>query len=290
MAADPLEAASRLDSAPAGADGRLLALADQCVMCGLCLPHCPTYRISLDEAESPRGRIALARWIASGKLEPNAAALSHLDQCLDCLSCQKVCPSEVRYGEIIERTRAMLGRRPRGTLGRLLTNPQRLVALARIGARTKATRWLPWLSRWLPLSLRTLAARIPTVPSPMPIRPSRVARDRGRVTLFRGCVASVYDRDTHDAARALLEALGYEVVVPDGTPCCGALARHSGDVEAADREVAGACAAIAETDGAAVLVSASGCFGARPRACTRRSNAHRWRTAAEEQLQEGRRE
>ena len=261
MAADPLEAASRLDSAPAGADGRLLALADQCVMCGLCLPHCPTYRISLDEAESPRGRIALARWIASGKLEPDAAALAHLDQCLDCLSCQKVCPSEVRYGEIIERTRAMLGRRPRGALGRLLTNPQRLVALARIGARTKATRWLPWLSRWLPLSLRTLAARIPTVPSPMPIRPSRVARDRGRVTLFRGCVASVYDRDTHDAARALLEALGYDVVVPEGTPCCGALARHAGDIEAADREVAGACAAIAETDGAAVLVSASGCFG-----------------------------
>jgi glycolate oxidase iron-sulfur subunit len=81
------------------------------------------------------------------------------------------------------------------------------------------------------------------------------------VTLFRGCVASVYDRDTHDAARALLEALGYEVVVPDGTPCCGALARHAGYVEAADREVAGACAAIAETGGAAVLVSASGCFG-----------------------------
>jgi glycolate oxidase iron-sulfur subunit len=81
------------------------------------------------------------------------------------------------------------------------------------------------------------------------------------VTLFRGCVASVYDRDTHDAARTLLEALGHEVVVPDGTPCCGALARHAGDADAADRAVAGACAAIAETDGAAVLVSASGCFG-----------------------------
>jgi glycolate oxidase iron-sulfur subunit len=261
MAADPLEAASRLDSAPAGVDARLLTLADQCVMCGLCLPHCPTYRISLDEAESPRGRIALARWIAGGRLDADPTALRHLDQCLSCLSCQKVCPSEVRYGEIITRTRAMLARRPQGVLGRLLADPDRLVSLARIGALTQADRWLPRLARWLPRPLRTLAERVPAAPASKPGRHAPVAARRGRVTLFRGCVASVYDRDTHDAARTLLEALGHEVVVPDGTPCCGALARHAGDADAADRAVAGACAAIAETDGAAVLVSASGCFG-----------------------------
>ena len=161
MAADPLEAASRLGSAPAipsaGAVGALLALADQCVMCGLCLPHCPTYRISLDEAESPRGRIALARWIAGGRLEPDPTALKHLDQCLSCLSCQKVCPSEVRYGEIITRTRAMLAPRPRGVFRRLLADPARLVALARMGARTRADRWLPRIARWLPSSARVLA-------------------------------------------------------------------------------------------------------------------------------------
>jgi glycolate oxidase iron-sulfur subunit len=265
MAADPLESVSRVGSGPPAAlvqsDARLLALADQCVMCGLCLPHCPTYRISLDEAESPRGRIALGRWIAGGQLAPGASALQHLDQCLACLSCEKVCPSEVRYGEIITRTRAMLGGRRRGALARLLTHPARLVALARIGAGTKADRWLPRLARWLPPRLRTLAERVPPVPAAMPMPRRRVAAARGRVTLFRGCVASVYDRDTHAAARVLLEALGYEVVAPEGTPCCGALARHAGETKAADREVAGACAAIAETGGAAVLVSASGCFG-----------------------------
>src|SRR3954467_2475401 len=110
MAADPLESVSRVGSGPLTTpvqpDARLLALADQCLMCGLCLPHCPTYRISLDEAESPRGRIALARLIAGGELAAGPGALQHLDQCLACLSCEKVCPSEVRYGEIITRTRA----------------------------------------------------------------------------------------------------------------------------------------------------------------------------------------
>ena len=119
MSADPLLAASgsRFGSDPAAsgaaqpgawADSQIPALADQCVMCGLCLPHCPTYRISLDEAESPRGRIALARSLASGRIAPGPTALSHLDQCLTCLSCENVCPSEVRYGEIITRTRAAL--------------------------------------------------------------------------------------------------------------------------------------------------------------------------------------
>lgn len=252
---------------PSLADPRLEELADQCVMCGLCLPHCPTYRMSLDEAESPRGRIALARSLASGRLQPSPSALTHLDQCLACLSCQKVCPSEVRYGEIITRSRAAFFERPprAGFLRRLLNDPDRLVALASIGASLRAERWMRPLARWLPRSsdLRAVIERMPEVPAATPSsRPARPATStRGRVTLFRGCVASVYDRDTHAAARRILEALGYEVRVPAGTPCCGALARHAGDVVAATRQNQAACTALAEVGGDTVLVSATGCFG-----------------------------
>jgi glycolate oxidase iron-sulfur subunit len=253
-------------SAIAPPDRLLLDLADQCVMCGLCLPHCPTYRISLDEAESPRGRIALARSIAGGRLAPSPTALAHLDQCLACLSCQKVCPSEVRYEEIITRTRAALApqRERPDFVSRLLTNPQRLTSLARMGALLRASRWLPWLARAFPYGSRwrALGERIPELPVAAPAHPIRsLAHDRGRVTLFLGCVASVYDRDTHAAARSLLEALGYEVAVPQGTPCCGALARHAGDAAAAYRLSSEARAALAATGGETVLVSASGCFG-----------------------------
>jgi glycolate oxidase iron-sulfur subunit len=281
MPAEPLPAASgrRFEAAASDsgafrpapgpsplADARLLDLADQCVMCGLCLPHCPTYRISLDEAESPRGRIALARSLASGRIPPGLTALQHLDQCLACLSCEKVCPSGVKYGEIITRSRAAEVRvRPRrGVLDRTLADPRRLVALARVGAWFRADRWLPLLGRLLPETSRIGALARATPASPPAARsasPKPAARERGTVALFRGCVASVYDRDTHEAARRLLEALGYDVRIPDGTPCCGTLARHAGDAEAADREATETRIALATAGASTVLVSATGCFG-----------------------------
>lgn len=281
MPAEPLPAASgrcsEADSADSGvfrpgsspsalADTRLLDLADQCVMCGLCLPHCPTYRIGLDEAESPRGRIALARSLANGTIPPGPTALRHLDQCLACLSCEEVCPSGVKYGEIITRSRVALARiRPRRRmLDRLLSDPARLVTLARVGAWFRANRWLPTLGRLLsPTSrLGALARATPAVPRlHRSASPKSIAATRGAVALFRGCVASVYDRDTHAAARILLEALGHDVRVPDGTPCCGTLARHAGDADAADRQAAATRSALASTGATTVLVSATGCFG-----------------------------
>ena len=72
-----------------------LADADKCVKCALCLPHCPTYRVSKDEGESPRGRIALMQGLATGKLELTPRVEAHLDQCLACRACEAVCPAEV---------------------------------------------------------------------------------------------------------------------------------------------------------------------------------------------------
>ncbi len=79
----------------------LLSLADQCVKCGLCLPQCPTYTLSLNENESPRGRISLIQALASGQLQTNDSLLEHLDHCLQCRRCERICPSQVKYGEIL---------------------------------------------------------------------------------------------------------------------------------------------------------------------------------------------
>ncbi len=85
-----------------------LADADKCVKCALCLPHCPTYRQSLDEGESPRGRIALMQGLATGALEITPALSGHLDRCLACRACEAVCPAEVPYGKLIDAARALL--------------------------------------------------------------------------------------------------------------------------------------------------------------------------------------
>jgi glycolate oxidase iron-sulfur subunit len=127
-----------------------------------------------------------------------------------------------------------------------------------------ADRWARPLARWLPRtsSWRAIVEQMPKAPA-VTHSPGRssAATDRGRVTLFRGCVASVYDRDTHAAARRILEALGYDVRVPAGTPCCGALARHAGNAAAAERQSRASSAALEEAGGDTVLVSATGCFG-----------------------------
>jgi glycolate oxidase iron-sulfur subunit len=86
----------------------ILAAADRCVMCGLCLPHCPTYQLHHSEAESPRGRIALMQALANGRLEMSEALTRHLDSCLVCRACEKMCPSKVEYGELIDTTRGLL--------------------------------------------------------------------------------------------------------------------------------------------------------------------------------------
>src|SRR5688500_16023458 len=97
--------AVREPSAPGPAAG-LVALADRCVQCGLCLPHCPTYTFDRQEPESPRGRIAYARAVALGTIAATPAGDLHLDHCLGCRRCEPVCPAGVRYGELLVAAQA----------------------------------------------------------------------------------------------------------------------------------------------------------------------------------------
>ena len=79
-----------------------------CVQCGLCLPHCPTYRVTGEESASPRGRIALMREVQQRDAPIDDAFVGFMDACVQCRACEPACPSDVPFGRLMEQTRATL--------------------------------------------------------------------------------------------------------------------------------------------------------------------------------------
>ena len=238
-----------------------LDLADRCVKCGLCLPHCPTYQLAGVEGESPRGRIALMQGLATGRLEPTPGLVGHLDQCLGCRACERVCPADVPYGELIDAGHALLvssGNPPpvqQRALAGLLRRPawlRKAVGLARLPLVGGAARRLGGLPARA-MSLLPEGARA--------ARSTDVATDtrapRGEVQLFAGCVSSAVDGRSLDDIRHLLEAAGWRVRQPRRQGCCGAVDLHAGYPDIAARLAQQNLAAF--TGDGPVVASASGC-------------------------------
>lgn len=240
---------------PAPADSaqdRLLALADRCVQCGLCLPACPTYGLERTEAESPRGRIALVRAWELGTIAATAVADRHLDHCLACRSCEAVCPAGVAYGELLVAARA----RQRPRRGRTW--------------RQAAIEWLAAHSRTLAAALGLYRWAFPALPPalrPLPRPPARGPRHSSSpgpaaetVALFTGCVAGPYEAGLRDAVAVLCAATGTAILPAAHQTCCGALHAHAGDMETSQRLAAINRQALAAAG--TVLTVASGCHDA----------------------------
>lgn len=211
---------------------QILTEADRCVKCGLCLPHCPTYRLNRDEGDSPRGRIALAQALAGGAVD-SPRLHRHLDLCLNCRACESACPSGVRYGALIDGVRGLQRQHRRGIAAWLLDLIAHLpyrrgsTTLLRVYQRSG----MQGLTRLSPSKrIRRLGNLLPTL-APTPswreiYRPN--GKTLGRVGLFTGCVGRITDRPALDASIRVLNQLGLEVVVPRDQVCCGALHLHNG--------------------------------------------------------------
>lgn len=217
-------------------------------MCGLCAPHCPTYRLSGSELESPRGRLSLMSGVWQGRLEAAPEVQKHLDSCLLCRSCEAICPSQVPFGRIMDATRERLIEQsaapPRGKLANfgmaLVTHPARLRSAAwlawlyQVSGMQRLFRALHWPRNPL---LRRLEQLLPAKVTPGKLdpryRPAATHTLRGTVSLFTGCTGAALDRTTVHSALTVLNAAGYEVHIPRDQTCCGALHLHSGETAAA---------------------------------------------------------
>ena len=112
-----------------------------CVHCGLCVEHCPTYRQLGRESANPRGRVYLMRAVMEERIEPTPDVIEDLDLCLVCRACESVCPSGVAFGEVMAQTRSKLKKRGpirRWMMGALLDRKRlnRAAALMRFWQRS----------------------------------------------------------------------------------------------------------------------------------------------------------
>ncbi|MBN1582048.1 MAG: (Fe-S)-binding protein [Anaerolineae bacterium] len=174
-----------------------------CIRCGLCLSVCPTYRATLNEVDSPRGRTALVRAQQEGRLERGENYADKFFRCLLCASCETICPSGVELGGILQDARQDV------TANDLL--PERLAQLDRtivaqhnISGEDNAGRvvWADNLAR----------------------PPSGLDKTQAGIAYFVGCVGSFFPR-SYNVPRAFVEILekaGADYALLGGLEwCCG---------------------------------------------------------------------
>jgi glycolate oxidase iron-sulfur subunit len=243
-----------------------------CVHCGFCTATCPTYVLLGDELDSPRGRIYLIKQMLEEDRPATADVVKHIDRCLSCLSCMTTCPSGVDYMHLIDQARVRVEQtyeRPkadrllRDVLAFILPEPKRMrLALKLAWLAKPLAPVLELVGPFRPAAamLRLAPRRLPkagTTPS------STIEGRRGRVAVLTGCAQSVLQPSINDATIRLLERMGYEVVVPAGQGCCGALTHHMGrEDDSLARARRNVDAYIAEMDSLGldgIIINASGC-------------------------------
>jgi len=221
-----------------------------CIHCGLCLEACPTYVITGNENDGPRGRLYLMRAVAEGRLEDTSSAFAtHIDRCLGCRACEQVCPAGVEYGQLLEASHAVLlesqpksdfaNRVLRIVLRKIWLSPRRLrffFAASRLFRDSGLARLLLKMRLARLISPRAEFG-LALLESSRPVfiaKPTEKSNPTGEnVLLFAGCVGEGLFARVNRATERVLRANNLNVSTPPDQVCCGALHAHAGDLEGA---------------------------------------------------------
>ena len=231
------------------------AILRKCVHCGFCLATCPTYQLTGDELDSPRGRIYLMKEMLEGN-DVTARTQFHLDRCLTCRACESTCPSGVQYGRLVDIGREVVEKKvPRGLVDKItrtvLKNTLPNTALFTVGlGLARAVRAL------LPDGVKKyVTSRRAEGIWPQPLH----AR---KMLVLDGCVQPAMAPSINHATARVLDKLGISLIKAENGGCCGAIPHHLNDADEAHayvkRNIDAWWPAI-EAGCEAIVVTASGC-------------------------------
>lgn len=242
-----------------------------CTTCGMCTATCPSYLLSNDENDSPRGRNKIIRDILESGQPPTEKQVYHLERCLSCFSCSTTCPSGVGYKNLMEWVRIRIDEDYRRSW---FDELQRKVVLgmlpspALFSAGLKAAHLLKPIKSWLPEAVQPMLELIPNDPTELTIGiryqvfPAE-GRRQYRVSMLAGCAQQVLSPAINEATIRLLNRHHCEVVIAHKSECCGALHDHLGKEKKAQAQARINVAAWwkeMERDGLdAIIINASGC-------------------------------
>jgi len=249
------------------------AILRKCVHCGFCTATCPTFVLTGDERDSPRGRIWLIRDLLENDDMPGDVAGHHLDRCLTCLSCTSTCPSGVDYMHLVDIGRRHADqRRQRGVMDRL--SRWLLVSTLPYAKRAYVMLMLGWLAKpfrgVMPKAFRGMLSAAPkSMPRFDPVGAddqvfhAQAQPPKARVALLAGCAQRAMNPEINAATIRLLNRLGVDVVVQKQAYCCGGVAHHTSDETAAEKAMMATISAWANADRQnaldAVIINTSGC-------------------------------
>jgi len=214
----------------------------KCVHCGMCNATCPTYGISGDELEGPRGRIYLIKDMLENNKPANKKITQHIDSCLSCYACMTTCPSGVNYMHLIDHgrnhveetyKRPFIDRIFRNILSFILPRPKVFLSLAILTKFIKPISFL--MPEFLRNSLKLMPNKIPSKKiKTQKIYSPQSGKIISRVALLIGCVQRVISPEINEATIRLLNRHNVEVVVMPDIDCCGSLNHHLGKKDKAE--------------------------------------------------------
>lgn len=223
----------------------LSQLTNQCVLCGLCAPHCPTYHLFHSENESPRGRISLLKALAEEQLQlsddPANDFVESINHCLTCRACEKMCPSQVKYSSIINLGRKLIASKLRENHS-LIRQP----LLQKLTEKLLLTPLLhPLIKQACKISApvhtllsnnhSSIAGFITEINAGSNLSSLKqhylIPEAKGQVVLFKGCSGDLFEQQSLIDSIKLLNACQFNVIIPPEQNCCGAVKLRHGDLQ-----------------------------------------------------------